>query len=132
MDSEIRNPADTPRLRLVDLRVDGEHLLHFGGGFSCVIAGNGTRSIAARAIACTIVGPRPSGASGAIDLDGSLVSVWSLPTPLLPSDTPVVIDPDTVRSLWQASTARRRGELAADHATCHLDGHRIAAALEAL
>src|SRR5204862_38956 len=63
MDSEARDPADT-RLRLVDLRVDGEHLLHFGGGFSGVLAGNGTRSTAARAIACTIVGPRPSGVSG--------------------------------------------------------------------
>ena len=89
MDSEARNPADTTRLRLVDLRVDGEHLLHFGGGFSVVLAGNGTRSAAARAIASTIVGPRPTGASGAIDIAGSLVSVWSLPAPLLPLDAPM-------------------------------------------
>jgi hypothetical protein len=132
MDSQARNPADTPRLRLVDLRVDGEHLLHFGGGFSCVLAGNGNRTMAARAIAYTIVGPRPSGASGAIDLDGSLVSVWSLPTPLLPRDAPVVVDPDLVRSLWQESAMRRRGELAAAHATGMLEAQRIEAALDAL
>jgi len=128
MDSEARDPAVT-RLRLVDLRVDGEHLLHFGGGFSGVLAGNGNRSTAARAIACTIVGPRPTGASGAIDIAGSLVSVWSLPTPLLPHDAPVVIDPDLVRSLWASTTAGIRGRLAAEHATCGFDLHRIEAAL---
>jgi hypothetical protein len=97
-----------------------------------VLAGNGTRSIAARAIACTIVGPRPSGASGAIDLDGSLVSVWSLPTPLLPQGAPVVVDPDLVRALWQESSARQRSKLAADHAACMFEGHRIEAELEQL
>lgn len=132
MDSEARNPADTTRLRLVDLRIDGEHLLHFGGGFSVVLAGNGTRSAAARAIASTIVGPRPSGASGAIDIAGSLVSVWSLPTPLLPLDAPIVIDPELVRSLWASTTTRRRGQLAGEHAACRLDSNRIEAELQQL
>jgi len=132
MDSEARNPAQTARLRLVDLRVDGEHVLHFGGGFSGVLAGNGTRSAAARAIACTIVGPRPAGASGAIDVAGSLVSVWSLPTPLLPHDAPVVIDPDLVRSLWTATTTRARGRLAAEHGVCRLEVHRLEAQLAEL
>ncbi len=131
MDSEARNP-DTARLRLVDLRIDGEHLLHFGGGLSCVLAENGTRSTAAHAIAYTIVGPRPSGASGAIDVAGTLVSVWSLPSPMLPPDAPVVVDPELVRAIFNATLARRRGELAAAHAAAALDGHRIDAELAAL
>jgi hypothetical protein len=124
MDSEARNP-DTARLRLVDLRIDGEHLLHFGGGLSGVLAQNGTRSTAAHAIAYTIVGPRPSGASGAIDVAGTLVSVWSLPSPMLPQDAPVVVDRALVRELFANTLGRRRGQLAAAHAACMIDGHRI-------
>src|SRR5205814_6136584 len=52
------------------------------------------------------------------------------PTPLLPPDAPVVIDPDLVRSLWASTTAGVRGRLAAEHATCGFDLHRIKAALE--
>src|SRR2546428_13422573 len=91
MDSEARDPADT-RLRLVDLRVDGEHLLHFGGGFSGVLAGNGNRSAAARAIACTIVGPRPAGASGAIDVAGLLLRGVGPPPPPPPPPPPAGVD----------------------------------------
>ncbi len=131
MDSEARNP-DTARLRLVDLRIDGEHLLHFGGGLSGVLASNGTRSTAAHAIAYTIVGPRPSGASGAIDIAGTLVSVWSLPSPMLPHDAPVVIDREIVRGLFANALGRVRGRLAAAHAECMFDGHRIEGALAAL
>jgi hypothetical protein len=131
MDSEARNP-DTARLRLVDLRIDGEHLLHFGGGLSGVLASNGTRSTAAHAIAYTIVGPRPSGASGAIDIAGTLVSVWRLPSPMLPQDAPVVIDRELVRGLFANALGRRRGRLAAAHAECMFDGHRIEGEIAAL
>src|SRR5262245_26858762 len=131
MESEARNP-DTARLRLVDLRIDGEHLLHFGGGLSGVLAQNGNRSTAAHAIARTIVGPRPSGASGAIDIAGTLVSVWSLPSPMLPQDAPVVVDRELVRGLFANELTRRRGQLAAAHAACVIDGHRIDAELAAL
>jgi hypothetical protein len=131
MDSEARNP-DTERLRLVDLRIDGEHLLHFGGGLSGVLASNGTRTTAAYAIAYTIVGPRPSGASGAIDIAGTLVSVWSLPSPMLSHDEPVLVDRDLVRRLFANTLVSRRAQLAAAHATCMLEGQRIEAELAAL
>ena len=131
MHSEARNP-DTARLRLVDLRVDGEHLLHFGGGLSCVLARNGSRTSAAYVIAQTVVGPRPTGSSGAIDIGGTLVSVWSLPSPMLPDGAPVVIDRDLVRSFFAASLAPLRAQLAAAHGVCALDGQRIAGELAAL
>src|SRR4029079_12735720 len=87
---------------------------------------------AARAIAYTIVGPRPSGASGAIDIAGTLVSVWSLPSPLLPNDAPVVIDRELVRGLFANTLGRRRGQLAGAHAACMIDGQPIEAELAAL
>jgi hypothetical protein len=57
MDSEARHP-DTPRLRVVDLRIGSERRqLHFGGGFACVLTDTTSRGAAARWIAKSIVGP---------------------------------------------------------------------------
>ena len=131
MEPDIRPPDTSTRLRLVDLRVNAERgNVHLGGRLAGVMTGPHNRSAAARRIAATIAGPRPSDADGSVDLAGDVVSVRSLPDPLLPRGAPIVITRELVRECWQGTCTRLRDELAATHATCRLEGYRIDAALE--
>ena len=77
-------PSDRPaRLRLVDLRVRPGRQLHLGGSLAGVLTETRDRSAAANWIAATVAGPRPPETDGSIDLGGEIVSVHSLPSPML-------------------------------------------------
>ena len=131
MDTERRQPVAGSRLRLLDVRVDGDRgQLNFGHHLSGVIAGTQDRSDAARWIAATVVGPRPAGSAGSIEVDGSIVSVSSLPSPLLPLSAPRLVDSAVIRAQWHALCLRHRDEIAAAHAAGRLDSYRIDAALD--
>src|SRR5436190_8855067 len=131
MEFNARNVDSTARLRLVDVRLSaGETSLHFGGGLAGVLTAPPDRSVAAHQIVATVIGPRPAGAAGSVDVDGRVISVHSLPTLTLPPSAPAVLDRHDLSAQWQALCARRRGELAAAHASGRLERHRIAAALE--
>ena len=131
MEFDSRNTDSTARLRLVDVRLGaGEASLHFGGGLAGVYTATFDRSAAAHQIVTTVMGPRAADAAGSVDVNGRMVSVHSLPTfPLAPS-APAVLDRDDLGAQWQAMCARRRGDLAATHASRRLERHRIAAALD--
>ena len=124
-------PSDRPpRLRLVDIRVSPGRQLHLGGKLAGVLTESPDRSAAAHWIASTIAGPRPPESDGSIDIDGTLVSVHSLPSPMLSPGVPRVVDRELLRMQWRASCGRRRDELAATHASYRLERYRIEAALE--
>ena len=131
MEFNSRNTHSPARLRLVDVRLRaGETSLHFGGGLAGVFTATSDRSAAAHQIVATVIGPRPADAAGSVDIDGRVVSVHSLPQLPLPPSAPAVLDRDDLSTHWQVLCARRRGELAANHASRRLERHRIAAALE--
>lgn len=117
------------RLRLVEVQTPGG-ALPLGGGFACVLASPSARSAAARWIATTVVGPRPSGADGTIEIAGRFVSARSLPSPLLPPSAPSVLGQEALRAQWRLVWAQRRDELAAAHASRRLARHRAEAAYE--
>jgi len=117
------------RLRLVEVQTPGG-ALPLGGGFACVLASPSARSAAARWIATTVVGPRPSGADGTIEIAGRFVSARSLPSPLLPPSAPSVLGQEALRAQWRLVWAQRRDELAAAHASRRLARHRSEAAYE--
>jgi len=123
------NPA--ARVRLIDLRVGAERpSLHFGARLSAILTEPGSRSVAAHAIAVTVAGPRPDDADGSVEVDGAVVSVRTLPSPLLPPGAPILVDREVLVARWHAWCARRRDELAIAHASGRLDRHRIEASLE--
>jgi hypothetical protein len=123
--------AGTPtRLRLVDVRVAPGRGLHLGGQLAGILAEARDRSAAAHWISSIVVGPRPSGADGSVEVDGDLVSVHTLAEPMLSPGQPRVIDQGLLWTQWRSSCARRRDELAAAHASHRLDRYRIEAALE--
>jgi len=131
MEFDSRNSDTTARLRLVDVRLNaGETSLHFGGGLAGVYTATADRSAAAHQIVATVTGPRPADAAGSVDINGRVVSVHSLPPLPLPPSAPAVLDRDDLSAHWQALCARRRGDLAATHASRRLERHRIAAALD--
>ena len=116
--STTRNTDSAARLRLVDVRLRaGEASLHFGGGLAGVYTTTADRSAAAHQIVATVMGPRPADAAGSVDINGRVVSVHSLPPLPLPPSAPAVLDRDDLSAHWQALCARRRGELAATHAS---------------
>src|SRR6187397_489453 len=131
MEFDSRNSDTTARLRLVDVRLNaGETSLHFGGGLAGVYTATADRSAAAHQIVATVTGPRPADAAGSVDINGRVVSVHSLPPLPLPPSAPAVLDRDDLSAHWQALCARRRGDLAATHASRRLERHRISAALD--
>jgi hypothetical protein len=131
MDFNSWNTDSSARLRLVDVRLRaGETSLHFGGGLAGVYTATSDRSAAAHQIVATVMGPRPADTAGSVDINGRVVSVHSLPPLPLPPSAPAVLDREDLSAQWQALCARRRGDLAATHATRRLERHRIAAALE--
>ena len=124
-------PTDRPtRLRLVDIRVGPGRELHLGGTLAGVLTEARDRTAAANWIAATVAGPRPQESDGSIDVDGQVVSVHTLPSPMLAPGVARVIDGDLLRTQWRTSCARRRDELAATHASYRLERYRIEAALE--
>jgi hypothetical protein len=130
MDSEARHP-DTPRLRVVDLRIGSDRRqLHFGGGFACVLTDTNSRSAAARWIAKSIVGPPPEGSEGSsTEIEEP---VWHLQSPLLPLRAPAVLDRDLLQSLWRADCERRLEALAASRESARSEQAEISAALDRL
>ena len=115
-DSSQVNPA--ARLRLIDLRVAADRPnVHFGGRLSAILTEPGSRDGAARAIAVTVAGPRPDDADGSVEVAGELVSVRTLPSPLVPAGDPILIDTPGLGAHWQAWCARRRDALAVAHAS---------------
>jgi hypothetical protein len=131
MDLNATNTDSSARLRLVDVRLKaGEASLHFGGGLAGVFTATSDRSSAAHQIVATVMGPRAADTAGSVDINGRVVSVHSLPPVPLPPSAPAVLDRDDLSAQWQALCARRRGDLAATHASRRLERHRIAAALE--
>ena len=123
--------ANATRVRLIDLRV-GPHRpsVHFAGRLSAILTEPGSRRAAAHAIALTVAGPRPDDADGSVEVEGVVVSVRTLPSPLLLPGAPVLVDRSGLAAQWQAWCARRRDELAIAHASARLGRHRIEAALE--
>src|SRR5438309_4817294 len=109
---EARHPETPGRLRVVDLGIDSEHRLHLGGGFACVLTFSHSRRDAARAIATTIVEPRPVDSDGEIDGE------------------PSVLDRDRLRALWVAACARRREAMEATKESHRWEQSRIDAELE--
>jgi hypothetical protein len=131
MEIDSRQPVGASRLRLVDVQIDGDRgHLKFGRHLSGVLTDTRNRSVAARWIAETVVGPRPADSGGRIEVDGNVVSLRSLPSPLLPRSAPIVVDADLIRAEWNDLRVRKRDELAAVHASCRLESYRIDAALD--
>jgi hypothetical protein len=131
MDLNARNTDSSARLRLVDVRLrSGEASLHFGGGLAGVYTATADRTSAAQQIVATVMGPRPVDTAGSVDINGRVVSVHSLPPLPLPPSAPAVLDRDDLSAHWHALCARRRGDLAATHASRRLERYRIAAALD--
>jgi hypothetical protein len=131
MEFDSPNSDSTARLRLVDVRLGAaDTSLHFGGGLAGVYTATADRSAAAHQIVATVMGPRPVDAAASVNINGRVVSVHSLPPLPLPPSAPAVLDRDDLSAHWQALCARRRGELAATHASRRLERHRIAAALD--
>ncbi|MDQ1510714.1 MAG: hypothetical protein QOG50_2558 [Actinomycetota bacterium] len=131
MEFDAPNTDSTARLRLVDVCLRaGESNLHFGGGLAGVLTATSDRSAAAHQIVTTVMGPRPADTAGSVDVNGRIVSVHSLHPVSLPPSAPAVLDRNDLSAHWQALCARLRGELAATHASCRLERHRVAAALD--
>ena len=131
MELNARNTDSSARLRLVDVRLRaGETSLHFGGGLAGVFTTTSDRSSAAHQIVATVMGPRPIDTAGSVDINGRVVSVHSLPPLPLPPSAPAVLDREDLSAHWHALCARRRGDLAATHASRRLERYRSAAALD--
>ena len=131
MEPDARQANPAARVRLIDLRVGSDRpSLHFGARLSAILTEPGSRRAAAHAIAVTVAGPRPDDADGSVEVDGAVVSVRTLPSPLLPLGAPILVDRAVLVAQWQAWCARRRDELAIAHASGRLDRHRIEASLE--
>jgi hypothetical protein len=131
MEPETRHLDPSARLRLVDVSLGaGRGQLRVGPGLTGVLTGSGNRAAAARFLATTVAGPRPPECDGSVDVDGEIISVRTLPEPLLAPGAPNLIDHDLLRGQWQAGSARRRDDLAATHASHRLEGYRLDAALE--
>src|SRR5439155_18736638 len=123
--------ANATRVRLIDLRVGADRpSVHFAGRLSAILTEPGSRQAAAQAIALTVAGPRPDDADGSVEVEGAVVSVRTLPSPLLPPGAPILVDRPGLVAQWQAWCARRRDEVAIAHASARLDRHRIEASLE--
>jgi hypothetical protein len=77
-----------------------------------------------------VAGPRPDDADGSVEVNGAVVSVRTLPSPLLSPGAPILVDRAVLIAQWKAWCARRRDELAIAHASGRLDRHRIEVSLE--
>lgn len=122
--------ADTStRLRLVEIRARGL-TLPIGRGLACVVTSPAARTSAATFIATLVIGPRPRGADGVVEIAGRLVSTASLPAPLLARSAPAVVDAAALQREWRAVWNEQRDALATRHSTLRFAKHRAEAALE--
>src|SRR5262245_58568031 len=122
---------DAGRLQLLDvrLRADGP-TVRFGGRLVAVLTQPRARAGVSHLIASAVAGPCPEGVDGSVVAAGEIVSVRSLPTPVIPPGEPILVDRSLFAAEWAAWCATRRDELAVEHASRRLERHRIAAALE--
>jgi hypothetical protein len=128
MPADDRRSRDATRLRLLTLRSNGAETV-FGGGLACVPVPRDARTNVAHAIANAVIGPRPAGLDGTIDIAGTLVSLQTLPGPLLrPSATPTV-DRPLLDDLWQEICAHRYYRLQSAHSSRRLLREEAADAL---
>jgi hypothetical protein len=131
MEPDARHANRTARIRLIDLRVAADRpSIHFGDRVSAILTEPGSRAAAAHSIAATVAGPRPPEADGSVEVGGAVVSVRTLPSPLLPPGAPILIDRAGLAAQWKAWCARRRDDLAIAHASARLVRHRIEASIE--
>jgi len=117
-------------MRVVDLRVSPGREFHLGGQLAGILTESRDRHAAASWVSSTIVGPRAAESDGSVDIDGTVVSLHTLPSPMLAPGQPRVVDQGLLWTQWRSSCARRRDELAASHASHRLERYRIEAALE--
>jgi hypothetical protein len=130
MDPDTRPPEHPTRLRIVTIRVRPGRDLHLGGQLAGILADSRDRAGAAYWISSTVAGPRAGETDGSIDVDGTVVSLHTLPSPMLAPGQLRVVDQGLLWTQWRSSCARRRDELAASHASHRLERYRIEAALE--
>jgi hypothetical protein len=129
MHADRARPGAGTRLRLMDLSLAGNHA-EFGGGLASVFVGTSDRTPVANAIASAVIGPRPAGITGTIEIAGRYVDLQTLPAPLLrPSATPLV-DRLLLDDLWQEVCGQRRARIEAAHASRRVLRHRVGASLE--
>ena len=132
MEPDARQANPAARVRLIDLRVGSDRpSLHFGARLSAILTEPGSRRAAAHTIAATVAGPRPDDADGSVEVDGAVVSVRTLPSPLLPPGAPILVDRE-VLAAPVAGVVRPAPRRAGDrgHASGRLDRHRIEVSLE--
>jgi hypothetical protein len=128
-DSESRRrPAGATRLRLVGLRTPAG-TIDLGGGHAAVRAPHGDPHSVAETIARVVIGPRPAGLDGTMEIAGRHVSLQSLPAPLLAPSAAPTVDGEMLDELWPHVYRRRRRALLAVHAVHRLERHRIGIAI---
>lgn len=117
------------RLRLMDLSLSGTRA-DFGGGLARVFVSGSDRTPVANAISTAVIGPRPAGVSGTIEIAGRLVDLQTLPAPLLRPSAAPLVDRPLLDDLWHEVCAQRRGRIVAAHASRRLLRDQVAASLD--
>ncbi|HVJ96067.1 MAG TPA: hypothetical protein VNC41_04480, partial [Acidimicrobiia bacterium] len=102
----------------------------FGGGLASVFVSGAERTPMANAIASAVIGPRPTGVAGTIEIAGRYVDLQTLPAPLLRPSAAPLVDRPLLDDLWQEVCAQRRARIEAAHASRRLLRQRVAASLE--
>ena len=125
-----RAPDESTRLRLVMLRT-GRGEAEFGEGLVCVPVPPDTCTEVAHTIANSVIGPRADDVDGTIEIAGRLVSLRTLPAPLLRPSAAPTVDRLMLDDLWREICAQRRGRVESAHADRRLLNYRSAAALDA-
>src|SRR5690242_9832392 len=128
-DSAHRATDRATRLRLLSLNTPiGQ--IDFGGALACVLTDAEVRAAVASGISRAVIGPRVHDIDGALDIAGRVVSLQSLPAPLLAPSEPVVVDYPATTNAWHDLCRARRTEIESAHAARRLDRHRIDAAID--
>ena len=120
--------APGARLRLVSLRIAGSQM-SFGPGLACVSVDARIRPKVALGLARAVSGPRPAGTDGIVEIAGRLVTLSSLPAPLLRASAASVVDRALLDDLWHDLCTYRRAGLERAQAERRLLRRRDAAAL---